>query len=130
AEERRVRSAPVTEPLQRTPLYDEHRSLGARLIAFAGYEMPVQYTGVVKEHQAVRERAGLFDVSHMGELWLRGPRALEVVSGLVTNAIEGLGVGRAKYTVVCNERGTILDDVIVYRAGEEEYLVVCNASNR
>lgn len=120
----------MTEPLQRTPLYDEHRSLGARLIAFAGYEMPVQYTGVVKEHQAVRERAGLFDVSHMGELWLRGPRALEVVSGLVTNAIEGLGVGRAKYTVVCNERGTILDDVIVYRAGEEEYLVVCNASNR
>lgn len=120
----------MNEPLKRTPLYDEHRSLGARLVPFAGYEMPVQYEGVVKEHQAVRERAGLFDVSHMGELWLRGPRALEVVSSLVTNSMAGLEVGRAKYTVACNERGTILDDLIIYRAAEEEILVVCNASNR
>jgi aminomethyltransferase len=120
----------VTEPLKRTPLYDAHRALSARLVPFAGYEMPVQYEGVVKEHQAVRERAGLFDVSHMGELWLRGPDAMSVVSSLVSNAVIDLEVGRAKYTVACNERGTILDDLIIYRAGDEEVLVVCNASNR
>ena len=120
----------MTEPLKRTPLYDAHRALSARLVPFAGYEMPVQYEGVVKEHQAVRERAGLFDVSHMGELWLRGPDAMSVVSSLVSNAVLDLEVGRAKYTVACNERGTILDDLIIYRAGDEEVLVVCNASNR
>jgi aminomethyltransferase len=120
----------VSQPLQRTALHDAHRALGARMVPFAGYEMPVQYEGVVKEHEAVRQRAGLFDVSHMGELWLRGPRALEVVSSLVTNAVATLEVGRAKYTVAVDEGGTILDDLIVYRAGEEEILVVCNASNR
>lgn len=120
----------MTAPLQRTPLYEAHRALGARLVPFAGYEMPVQYAGVVKEHQAVRERAGVFDVSHMGELRLRGPDALAVVSSLVTNSIEGLEIGRAKYTVACNEEGTILDDLIIYRTGTDELLVVCNASNR
>ncbi len=120
----------MTEVLKRTPLYEEHRALGARIVPFAGYEMPVQYEGVVKEHNAVRTRAGLFDVSHMGELRLRGPRALEVASSVVTNAVAELPVGRAKYTVAVNERGTILDDLIVYRVGEEEVLVVCNASNR
>lgn len=120
----------MTAPLKRTPLYEAHRALGARLVPFAGYEMPVQYAGVVKEHQAVRERAGLFDVSHMGELRLRGADALAVVSSLVTNAVEGLEIGRAKYTVACNERGTILDDLIIYRVGTDDVLVVCNASNR
>ncbi len=120
----------MNDPLERTPLYEEHRALGARLVPFAGYEMPVQYEGVVKEHEAVRLRAGVFDVSHMGELWLRGPRALEVASSLVTNAVHSLEVGRAKYTVAVNERGTILDDLIVYRTGEAEVLIVCNASNR
>ncbi len=120
----------MSQPLKRTPLYEVHRALGARLVPFAGYEMPVQYEGVVKEHEAVRQRAGVFDVSHMGELWLRGPRALEVATSLVTNAVQALEVGRAKYTVAVNERGTILDDLIVYRTGDEEVLIVCNASNR
>lgn len=120
----------MSQPLERTPLHDVHRALGARMVPFAGYEMPVQYEGVVKEHEAVRQRAGIFDVSHMGELRLRGPRALEVVSSLVTNAVASLEVGRAKYTVAVNEAGTILDDLIVYRVGEEDVLVVCNASNR
>ncbi len=120
----------MNAPLKRTPLYEEHRALGARLVPFAGYEMPVQYEGVVKEHQAVRERAGLFDVSHMGELYLRGPRALSVASSIVTNAVASLEVGRAKYTVAVNAEGTILDDLIVYRVGEDEVLIVCNASNR
>lgn len=99
------------------------------MVPFAGFRMPVQYAGVVKEHHSVRSAAGLFDVSHMGELWLRGPNALSLVDSLVTNFVGKLRVGRAKYTVACNEKGTILDDLIVYRAGEEEVLVVCNASN-
>jgi len=117
------------ESLARTPLHDEHVALGGKLVPFAGYEMPVRYAGVKKEHQAVRSAAGLFDVSHMGELRLRGPRALSVADRLVTNFVGKLKVGRAKYTAACNERGTILDDLIVYRTGDEEILVVCNASN-
>lgn len=116
--------------LRRTPLYAEHVRLGARLVPFAGFEMPVQYKGISAEHTAVRERAGLFDVSHMGELWLRGPRAAAVVDSLVTNDIGRLDDGRAAYTCCCNERGTILDDLIVYRFSADRVLVVCNASNR
>jgi len=101
--------------LRRTPLHAEHVRLGARLVPFAGFEMPVQYSGISAEHTAVRERAGLFDVSHMGELWLEGPRAAEVVDGLVTNHVARLEDGRAVYTCCCNEGGTILDDLIVYR---------------
>jgi aminomethyltransferase len=113
----------------KTPLHDEHRALGARLVPFAGYEMPIQYKGIVEEHRAVRERAGLFDVSHMGELELEGPGALETVNGLVTNDLERVSDGQAMYTCSCNERGTILDDLIVYRRSPESVLVVCNASN-
>jgi aminomethyltransferase len=123
-------SGAVNEPLAHTPLYAIHTELGGRMVPFAGYAMPVQYEGVVKEHHAVRQAAGLFDVSHMGELRLRGPEAQAVADALVTNAIGKLKVGRAKYTVACNERGTILDDLIVYRPAEEEILIVCNASNR
>ena len=119
----------MADSLRRTPLYDSHAALGARLVPFAGYEMPVQYEGIVKEHQAVRERVGLFDVSHMGELILEGPEALEVANGLITNAAGDLPVGKALYTVCCNEQGAILDDLIVYRRGEERVLIVCNASN-
>ena len=92
--------------------------------------MPVQYSGIVDEHRAVRERAGLFDVSHMGELWLRGPKALAVVDSLVTNHVAGLGVGNRVYACGCNEAGTILDDLIIYRVADAEVLVVCNAGNR
>ncbi|HJL17091.1 MAG TPA: glycine cleavage system aminomethyltransferase GcvT [Sandaracinaceae bacterium LLY-WYZ-13_1] len=120
----------MNEPLARTPLHELHVELGGRMVPFAGYEMPVQYEGVVKEHHAVRGAVGLFDVSHMGELWLRGPQAQAVADSLVTNAIDKLKVGRAKYTVACNSRGTILDDLIVYRPSEEAVLIVCNASNR
>jgi len=122
-------SAPV-EPLKHTSLHAIHESLGARLVPFAGWSMPVQYEGLVKEHQAVRERCGLFDVSHMGELELEGPDAVALVDSLVTNAISTLPVGRAAYTVCCNAQGTILDDLIIYRRGESKILVVCNASNR
>lgn len=117
-------------PLAKTPLHAQHVELGGRMVPFAGYEMPVQYAGVVKEHHAVRTAAGLFDVSHMGELHLTGPEALAVADSVVTNYVGNLKVGRAKYTASCNEQGTILDDLIVYRLAEEEVLVVCNASNR
>jgi aminomethyltransferase len=114
----------------KTPLYDEHKALGARLVPFAGYEMPIQYKGIVEEHRAVRERAGLFDVSHMGELELEGKGALSAVNELVTNDLERVSDGQAMYTCSCNEGGTILDDLIVYRRSAERVLVVCNASNR
>jgi aminomethyltransferase len=118
------------ESLKRTPLFDIHRAAGARIVPFAGWEMPVQYSGIVEEHKAVRERAGLFDVSHMGELWLRGPDALALVDSLVTNHAAALAVGKRVYACGCNEGGTILDDLIIYRVGEQEVLVVCNAGNR
>jgi glycine cleavage system T protein (aminomethyltransferase) len=118
------------EELRHTPLYAEHVRLGARLVPFAGFEMPVQYSGITSEHTAVRTQAGLFDVSHMGELWLEGKTAADVVDGLVTNNIARLEDGRAAYTCCCNEHGTILDDLIVYRFSKERVLVVCNASNR
>ncbi len=117
-------------PLRRTPLYEEHVLLGGRIVPFAGWEMPVQYTGIVDEHQAVRNACGLFDVSHMGELEMRGEYAGQVVDYLVTNSVQKLEVGQAAYTCCCNARGTILDDLIVYRAGDDRWLIVCNASNR
>jgi aminomethyltransferase len=122
----------MTEPttLRRTSLYPEHARLGGRIVAFAGWEMPIQYTGIVDEHQAVRSAAGLFDVSHMGELRLRGQYATHVVDYLVTGDVKKLVDGQAMYTCACNERGTILDDLIVYRHNQEDWLVVCNGSNR
>jgi len=120
----------VTDSLKHTPLYDEHRRLGAKLVPFAGYAMPIQYTGIVHEHQAVRQRAGLFDVCHMGELELRGPAAAEIANRLVTNDLSRIQPGQAMYACCCNERGTVLDDLILYKRGEDSVLVVCNASNR
>jgi aminomethyltransferase len=116
--------------LRRTPLHAEHVRLGARLVPFAGFEMPVQYDGISAEHTAVRERAGLFDVSHMGELWLTGEHAAAVTDSLVTNDIGGLADGKAAYTCCVNEQGAILDDLIVYRFSSSRVLVVPNASNR
>lgn len=120
----------VTESLKRTPLHAEHVKAGGRMVPFAGWEMPVQYAGVSAEHTAVRERAGLFDVSHMGELELRGEHAASVVNYLVTNDLDRIAIGQAMYTCCCNERGTILDDLIVYKRAADHVLVVCNASNR
>jgi aminomethyltransferase len=119
----------VNAPLKRTPLFDTHRAHAARIVPFAGWEMPVQYAGIVEEHRAVRERAGLFDVSHMGELFLRGTNAEAVVDALVTNDVGKLPAGKALYTCACNEQGTILDDLIIYRLAPGEVLVVCNAGN-
>src|SRR6266511_5288303 len=115
--------------LRRTPLYEQHRELGARMVPFAGYEMPIQYTGIVAEHRAVREAAGLFDLSHMGEFHFDGPAARASVDRLVSSDIAGLEPGQARYGLLCNEGGTIVDDVIVYRTGPEHYLMVVIAAN-
>ncbi len=119
-----------TTELKRTPIYEEHLKAKARMIPFTGYSMPVQYTGLVDEHHTVRRAAGLFDVSHMGELVITGPDAVRAVDGLVTNDVQGLLDGQARYTVCCNDGGTILDDLIIYRVAADNVLVVCNASNR
>jgi aminomethyltransferase len=115
--------------LRRTPLYGEHKALGARLVDFAGWEMPVQYEGIKAEHNAVRNHAGLFDVSHMGEAVFRGPDAKEAVQRLVTRDVSRLEDGQAGYSAVCYESGGTVDDVIVYRR-PDDFLVVVNASNR
>ena len=119
----------ATEGPKHTPLYEEHKNLGARLVDFAGYEMPVQYEGIKAEHEAVRNHAGLFDVSHMGEAVFRGPDAEAAVQRLVTRDVGRLNVGQAGYSAVCYEDGGTVDDVIVYRR-EDDFLVVINASNR
>ena len=116
--------------LRHTPLHSAHAALGARLVPFAGYEMPVQYpTGITAEHQAVRTAAGLFDVSHMGEVEIRGEGARDFVQYLTTNDVDRIEVGQAQYSTLLNDRGTILDDLLVYRF-PEHYLLVVNASNR
>lgn len=116
---------------RRTPLYDEHLALGGRMVEFAGYDMPVQYpAGVLKEHMAVREAAGLFDVSHMGEILVAGKDALKNLNYLITNDYTSLKIGRMRYGVLCNEEGGCLDDLIVYHLDEDKYLVVVNAANR
>ena len=115
---------------KRTALHGVHVAHGARMVPFAGYAMPLQYDGILKEHARVREQVGLFDVSHMGEVWFRGPDALSVLNGLITNDLNRIGDGRAQYTAMCAPDGTIVDDLIVYRFSEEELLVCVNASNR
>jgi aminomethyltransferase len=117
------------QPVRRTSLYEEHKKAGARLVPFAGFEMPIQYTGIVDEHTAVRTSAGMFDASHMGELEVKGEYAAQVVNYLITNDASKLVDGQALYTCACNEKGTILDDLIVYRAAQDRWLIVCNASN-
>lgn len=121
--------ADPSDTLNTTPLHDVHRDLGARMMAFAGFEMPVQYDSIVDEHMAVRNQAGLFDVSHMGELLVRGPNALELIQTVVTNDASTLYDGRAMYTVMCTPEGGIIDDLIVYRRAEDLYMLVLNAAN-
>jgi len=115
--------------LKHTPLYDLHRELSARMVPFAGWEMPVQYSGVIDEVRAVREGVGLFDVSHMGELAIHGPGALAWLNGMATNDVSRLRPGRAQYSLLCAEDGGVLDDILVYQLADESYLVVVNASN-
>jgi len=115
--------------LKRTPLYGLHRELGARMVDFGGWEMPVQYAGILEEHRAVRERVGLFDVSHMGELDVEGPDALDALQALTPNDVSKLEDGRIHYSAFLTERGTFVDDLLVYRRAPDSYLVVVNASN-
>ena len=118
------------QTLLRTPLHDRHAALGARLVPFAGWEMPVQYEGVIPEHRAVRMDAGVFDVSHMGELEVEGPKAKELLQGLLANDLDKIGPGEAQYTLLTNERGGIIDDLIVYELEPTRFLLIVNASNR
>jgi aminomethyltransferase len=118
------------QTLRRTPLYDRHVALGARMVPFAGWEMPVQYEGVIPEHKSVRADAGVFDVSHMGELEVEGPHARDALQASLSNDIDKLEPGQAQYTLITNEEGGIVDDVIVYRLDGFRYMVVANASNR
>ncbi len=115
---------------QRTPLYDAHVRAGARMVEFAGWEMPVQYEGILAEHAAVRERVGLFDVSHMGEVVFRGPRAFEDLQRLFTNDLARCADGQAQYGCLCRDGGGIVDDVVVYRRSPRDLLVCVNAANR
>ncbi len=113
---------------KRTPLYDEHVQLGAKIVPFAGWLMPVQYTGILEEHQAVRNNVGIFDISHMGQLIVSNPAAAGWLNTMLTNNIDRLEVGQGQYTFLLNERGGIIDDLIVYRIGEQKFLLVVNAA--
>ena len=116
---------------RKTPLYDVHVAEGGKMVPFAGYLLPVQYgTGVIQEHMAVRQQAGLFDVSHMGEILFTGPTALDTLNHLLTNDYSGMPVNKVRYGVMCNAQGGTIDDLVVYKFGEEAYLAVVNASNR
>ncbi len=115
---------------RRTPLHDRHVAAGARMVEFAGYDMPLQYSGIREEHVAVRQRAGIFDVSHMGEILFDGPDAGAWLNRLVTNDLARLEDGQAMYTLMCNDGGGIIDDLIVYRGDAEHFLVVVNAATR
>src|SRR5205814_6773056 len=118
------------QTLRRTPLFERHLALGARMVPFAGWEMPVQYEGVIPEHKAVRSDAGAFDVSHMGELEVEGPRAHEFLQGVLSNDLDRISPGEAQYTLLTNEDGGIVDDLIAYRLEPSRYLLLVNASNR
>jgi aminomethyltransferase len=119
----------VEEILKRTPLYEMHLKLGGRMVPFGGWEMPVQYSGVIEEHKAVREQAGLFDVSHMGEFELKGPDALNLIQLVSVNNASKLEIGQVQYSLMCYENGTVVDDILVYRLGEDHYWLVVNAGN-
>jgi aminomethyltransferase len=114
----------------RTPLYDAHLAAGARMVEFAGFDMPVQYKGVLEEHAAVREGVGIFDVSHMGEVEIRGPKALEAGNRLSTNDLAKCIDGQAQYGALCNDKGGVIDDIIVYRYSPEHLFICVNASGR
>src|SRR6266513_2657761 len=114
--------------LKRTPLFSVHQKLGGRLIEFGGWEMPVQYTSITDEHLAVRNAAGIFDISHMGEVTLSGTAAGAYLNSVLTNDIRKLAAGEGQYTLMCNERGGVVDDLYAYRLSEETYFLVINAS--
>ncbi|PYK60590.1 MAG: glycine cleavage system aminomethyltransferase GcvT [Verrucomicrobia bacterium] len=114
--------------LKRTPLFEAHQKLGGKLIEFGGWEMPVQYTSIMDEHQAVRTAAGLFDISHMGEVVVSGPQAEAFLNQTLTNDVRELTAGRGQYTLMCNERGGVIDDLYIFRLMRTEFLLIINAS--
>src|SRR3954471_1062676 len=120
----------MTRMPRQTPLNAAHRKLGAKMVDFAGWDMPVQYTGVIAEHEAVRTAAGIFDVSHMGEIEFRGRGALETANALITNDLAKATDGQAVYAGLLNEQGGFVDDVVAYRFSPERILICVNASNR
>jgi aminomethyltransferase len=117
------------QTLRRTPLFEQHAAAGARLVPFAGFELPVQYAGIAVEHRAVRERAGVFDVSHMGQLEVREAGARAWLQGRLTNDLDRIDTGEAQYTLLPDEQGGVVDDLIAYRRGADDYLLVVNAAN-
>jgi aminomethyltransferase len=118
----------TTTPLKKTALFEAHEKLGGRLVEFGGWSMPVQYSGIVEEHKAVRETAGVFDISHMGEFFVSGAKARLFLNNLLTNDVDKLAVGQGQYTLMLNEQGGVIDDLIVYCLHETEFLLVVNAS--
>jgi aminomethyltransferase len=120
----------MAQMLLKTPLHDRHVALGARMVPFAGWEMPVQYEGIIPEHLAVRTDCGVFDVSHMGEFEVEGPRATALLQATLSNDLDKIRSGEAQYTLLTNERGGIVDDLIVYRLDDFRYLLIVNAANR
>src|SRR5216684_3025984 len=114
----------------KTPFYEKHKSLNARMVDFHGWLMPLQYSGIINEHMNVRTRAGLFDVSHMGRFKVEGPNSLELLQNLMTNDISKLQQNQASYSLMCYDSGGIVDDLIVYRINRDTYLLVVNSSNR
>ena len=119
---------PVTDDIKHSPLEAAHVALGAKLVSFAGWNMPVQYTSIIDEHTAVRTACGIFDISHMGQFIVSGPTAAAWLNGLLTNDIAKLGIGQGQYTLMLNESGGVIDDLIAYRSGEMEFFLVVNAS--
>jgi aminomethyltransferase len=120
-------SAPEAAAQRKTPLYTMHRALGAKMVEFGGWQMPVEYSGLIAEHRAVRTHAGLFDVSHMGEIQLRGPEALDAVQHVTMNDASRLAEGQAQYSALLTEQGTFLDDILVHKLSPNDYLLVVNA---
>ncbi|MBM3898894.1 MAG: glycine cleavage system aminomethyltransferase GcvT, partial [Gemmatimonadetes bacterium] len=117
-------------PLKRTPFYDLHLAAGAKIVPFAGFEMPIQYpTGITAEHQAVRNACGVFDVSHMGEFIIRGPQAIDFVTYVTTNDVASLGIGQVHYSAILTKQGTFVDDCLVYRYADHLMMVV-NGSDK
>ncbi len=115
--------------LKRTPFYNIHRRLNAKIVEFAGFEMPVEYSGIIYEHMTVRQRVGVFDVSHMGEIWIKGPDALAFIQKVTSNDASVLLPGQAQYSCFPNGKGGIVDDLLIYHYEPEKYLLVVNASN-
>ena len=120
----------MTDSNKRTPLYDSHLSAGARMVPFGGWDMPVQYSGIISEVESVRTKVGIFDVSHMGRLYISGPSATEFLDWMLTGSASNLRIGRARYCMICNPVGGVIDDTIFYKLEEQNYLLIPNAGNR